>query len=532
MSRPPVALARLAGVVGGLIGLAVSDLVAWFIAPAAAPLAAVGSAIIDLLPAPLVNFGKETLGTADKPVLLIIITAGVLVLCGLGGQLELRRRFFGGIVFGAVALIGIAAALSRPPFDVLAVAPTLVGLAAGYLVMSALVNRLARVEAEGAQGPSTDSEIEVVGPSTSSGRDQREVGRRSFLRLTVLVGAGAFVAAAAGRLLVGAAAKISEARSKIVLPPPKIPGTPVPAGANFAVQGLSPYVTPNDDFYRIDTALQVPVIDPADWSLKVTGMVEREVTITFDELLARPLVEHVTTLTCVSNYVGGDLVGNASWLGFPIRDLLAEAKPTAGADMVLSRSHDGWTAGTPLAVLTDPKRESMLAVGMNGEPLPVDHGFPVRMVVPGLYGYVSATKWVTELKVTTFAADQGYWTPLGWSALGPIKLSSRIDVPGGGDAVNQGRVTVAGVAWAQHTGISKVQVRVDDGDWADAELAETTGPDTWRQWRYRWDADAGNHRLTVRATDADGRAQVEDVAEPAPDGATGLHEIDVTVRPA
>ena len=530
MPRPPIALARTAGVVAGLVGIAVSDLVAWFLAPAAAPLAAVGSAIIDLLPAPLVNFGKDVLGTADKPVLVVLVAAGVLVLCGLGGQLELRRRFLGAVVFGVVAVIGVAAVLSRPPFDLVAVVPTLVGLAAGYVVLSMLINRLARVAPTGPvpeqnMGPTADPAAVRAGAPAA-------IDRRAFLRTTVLVGALAVVGAAAGRMLVGAAARINEVRARIQLPRPAVPAPPVPAGADLKVAGLSPYLTPNDDFYRIDTALQVPVIDPDDWSLRITGMVDRPVTISYAELLQRPLVEHLTTLTCVSNYVGGDLVGNARWLGFPIRDLLAEAGPQPGADMVLSRSHDGWTAGTPLDALTDPGRQALLAVGMNGEPLPVDHGFPVRMVVPGLYGYVSATKWVVELELTTFAADQGYWTPLGWSALGPIKLASRIDVPQGSEGVTQGPVTVAGVAWAQHTGISKVQIRVDDGEWADADLATTAGPDTWRQWRYRWDAPGGSHRLSVRAFDAEGRAQVEDEAAPAPNGATGLHTIEVTVRPA
>jgi DMSO/TMAO reductase YedYZ molybdopterin-dependent catalytic subunit len=288
-------------------------------------------------------------------------------------------------------------------------------------------------------------------------------------------------------------------------------------------------VSPNDDFYRIDTALQVPVIDPARWTLKITGMVQNPIQINYAELTAKPLVEHMTTLTCVSNYIGGDLAGNALWLGYPIRELLAQAKPLEGADMVLSTSDDGWTASTPLSVLTDPQREALLAVGMNGEPLPIEHGFPVRMVVPGLYGYVSATKWVTELKVTTYAKDEAYWTPLGWSARGPIKLASRIDVPRM-STINGGTVVVAGVAWAQHTGISAVEVQVDQNAWQRAELAETVGPDTWRQWRYEWAATPGSHTLTVRATDANGNLQTAKVAPPMPDGATGYHSIQVKVR--
>jgi DMSO/TMAO reductase YedYZ molybdopterin-dependent catalytic subunit len=303
----------------------------------------------------------------------------------------------------------------------------------------------------------------------------------------------------------------------------------VPPGADLHIEGLTPYVTANEDFYRIDTALQVPVVDPATWSLRITGMVQNPIQINYAELTAKPLVEHMTTLTCVSNEVGGDLAGNALWLGYPVRELLAEAKPLAGADMVLSKSHDGWTASTPLSALTDPHREALLAIGMNGEPLPIEHGFPVRMVVPGLYGFVSATKWVTSLRVTTYAEEQAYWTPLGWSPKGPIKLASRIDVPRK-STVDAGMVVVAGVAWAQHTGISAVEVQVDQGAWQPAQLAETVGPDTWRQWKYEWPATSGTHTLTVRATDANGQLQTAQQAPSMPDGATGYHSIRVKVR--
>jgi DMSO/TMAO reductase YedYZ molybdopterin-dependent catalytic subunit len=313
------------------------------------------------------------------------------------------------------------------------------------------------------------------------------------------------------------------------LPAPAKPAPPVPAGAELGLPELTPYVTDNDSFYRIDTALQVPVIDPANWSLRITGMVANPFEIDYATLSAKPLVEHMVTLTCVSNEVGGNLAGNALWLGYPIRELLAEARPQQGADMVLSTSDDGWTASTPLEVLTDSDRQALLAIGMNGAPLPLEHGFPVRMVVPGLYGYVSATKWVTELKVTTFAADSGYWTPLGWSARGPIKIASRIDRPGG-RTIEEGLVTVAGVAWAQHTGIAGVEVQIDQDSWQPAQLAEVVGPDTWRQWKFDWTATAGEHTITVRATDADGKLQIADFAPPAPDGATGYHQVQVRVR--
>ena len=509
-TRSQTTWAAVCGIVAGVAGIGISDLGAWLVSPAGSPLAAVGSVIIGLLPAGMVNFGKETLGTADKPILIVIVALGVLALAALGGVAELRRKGAGAAVFALVAVIGLVAVGLGSGATVSAYVPTVVGLLLGFMLLSTLVTRLRRWQPARAQ----------VGPA--------DPARRGFLVATSVFGVLAAAALVGGRVLVGAANRVSAARTGLRLPAPATPAPPVPAGADLGIKDLSPYLTPNADFYRIDTALQVPVIDPAKWSLSVVGMVEQEVSMTFEELLGQPLVEHVATLTCVSNEVGGNLVGNATWLGYPIRELLARAKPLAGADMVLSTSEDGFTAGTPLDVLTDPNRECLLAVGMNGEPLPLEHGFPVRMVVPGLYGYVSATKWVVELKVTTFAEDEGYWTPLGWSARGPVKLASRIDVPGGD--VDAGTVAVAGVAWAQHIGVGGVEVQVDDGPWNRADLAETTGPDTWRQWRYAWAATSGKHRLAVRATDAKGALQVAAEAPPAPNGATGYHSVSVTVR--
>jgi DMSO/TMAO reductase YedYZ molybdopterin-dependent catalytic subunit len=292
---------------------------------------------------------------------------------------------------------------------------------------------------------------------------------------------------------------------------------------------VTPFIVPNEDFYRIDTAFVVPQLDTATWSVRVWGEVEQEVTMDWATLLKQPLEQHLVTLTCVSNEVGGDLAGNAMWTGWPVRNLLAMARPKAGADMVLSRSSDGFTAGTPLEALTDD-RNALLAVAMNGQALPFEHGFPVRLVVPGLYGYVSATKWLTELKVTRFSVDEGYWTPRGWSAKGPIKTASRIDVPRAGRGVKAGTVAVAGVAWAQHIGIDRVEVQVDGGAWQPARLAETVGPDTWRQWVFDWDAASGNHTLSVRATDTNGDLQVAASAPPAPDGATGWHSVAVAIE--
>jgi DMSO/TMAO reductase YedYZ molybdopterin-dependent catalytic subunit len=355
------------------------------------------------------------------------------------------------------------------------------------------------------------------------------VDRRRFLVATGVTAVGAVVAGVVARSMNAAASAVTAAREAITLPAAATPAPAAPAGAERGHDGLASYITPNDEFYRIDTALQVPSVDASTWSLKITGMVEEEIELSWNDLVALPLEEHPVTLACVSNEVGGGLIGNALWLGYPIRELLARAKPLPGADMVLSRSIDGFTAGTPLEVLQDPDRVGILAVGMNGEPLPVEHGFPVRVVVAGLYGYVSATKWVTELQLTTFDESEGYWTPRGWSALGPVKTESRIDVPRVGASIAAGTVPIAGVAWAQHTGIEKVEVRVDDGPWADARLADTAGIDTWVQWVYDWDATSGDHTVSVRATDRSGYTQTSDEAPPAPDGASGWHTRTLTV---
>jgi DMSO/TMAO reductase YedYZ molybdopterin-dependent catalytic subunit len=321
--------------------------------------------------------------------------------------------------------------------------------------------------------------------------------------------------------------EVVAARAGLTLPTPASPAPAVPAAAELNLPRLAPFVTPNADFYRIDTALVVPQVDPAGWTLRIHGRVRNPVTLTFDDLMARPMVERWVTLACVSNEVGGDLIGNARWLGVPIKELLDEAQPLDGADQVVGRSVDGFTCGAPTALLRDG-RDALLAVGMNGEPLPLEHGFPVRMVVPGLYGYVSACKWVVELELTSFADFDQYWIPRGWSAQAPIKTESRIDTPRG--SVPAGQVTVAGVAWAQHRGVRRVEVRVDRGPWQEARLADTVSIDTWRQWSWRWDATPGDHVLQVRATDADGVAQVEAVADPAPNGASGWHSVSVTVR--
>lgn len=352
--------------------------------------------------------------------------------------------------------------------------------------------------------------------------------RRGFFILTGIVAASAVVVGLGARALNATTASIRQIRDALRLPSPRTT-VPVPQGAELDIDGISPLFTPNADFYRVDTALSVPTVDPNTWRLVVDGMVDKRVELSFDDLIALGLDEYVITLTCVSNEVGGDLVGNARWLGVPVRTVLAAAGVQSGADMVLSRSVDGFTASTPLESLTDPGVDAIFAVAMNGEPLPLEHGFPVRMVVPGLYGYVSATKWVEELKVTTFAADTAYWTPRGYSERAPIKFSSRVDTPKIGKPVAAGKVPIAGMAWAQGVGISAVEVSIDNGEWQRATLSSPINKDTWVQWMLEWDATPGSHYIAVRAINAAGELQIEESAPIAPDGSSGWQRTLVTV---
>jgi len=521
-------LAALAGLAAVLAGFGLAELVAGLIAPGASPVLVVGALLIDLAPAWVKELVISLFGTGDKVALVVFIAVVAAALAALAGILEYRRPPFGRYVIVAAGLVALAAALTRAgasPFD--AVPPVLAMLVAA-LVLSMLTRRLhaSRAPAEAAAAASANTGRPAsVTPAAAS---RAALDRRRFLAYTGVSAGVGVLAALGGQLLTAGSRAADAARALFTLPAATVPGAAIPAGASFAVDGLTPIITPNAEFYRIDTALSVPRVDPSTWTLKITGMVENEVEIDFAELLALPLEESTTTLACVSNYVGGDLIGNAVWLGYPIRELLARAKPSADADMVLSRSQDGWTASTPIEALTD-ERNSILAVGMNGDPLPLEHGYPVRMVVPGLYGYVSATKWVTELVVTRFDQETAYWSTRGWSEKGPVKLSSRVDVPRENATVAAGTVTVAGVAWSQHVGISAVDVQVDDGDWASATLADAISVDTWRQWRWDWDAPSGSHTIRVRATDANGLVQTSKLADVAPDGATGLHEISVSV---
>jgi DMSO/TMAO reductase YedYZ molybdopterin-dependent catalytic subunit len=353
--------------------------------------------------------------------------------------------------------------------------------------------------------------------------------RRSFLVTAGVTAAAAVIGEVGGRSL-ATRKNVSAARSAVRLPRAAVPARALPAGVNLPVPGISPFITPNGSFYRVDTALLIPQVDPSNWQLRIHGMVQREIVLTFDELLKQPLIEDYVTLCCVSNPVGGPYIGNAKWLGASYGDLIRKAGPLAGADQLFCTSVDGFTSGTPLATVLDAGRESLIAVAMNGTVLPTAHGFPVRLVVPGLYGYVSACKWVVDIEVTTFAKAVAYWVPLGWSQQGPVKTESRIDVPGAGSGpVRAGKVPVAGVAWAQHKGIEAVEVRVDRGAWQQATLAAVPGLDTWRQWVYEWDATAGNHLIEARATDKTGYTQTAVSAPVAPNGASGYPSVQVSV---
>ena len=508
--------AAVVGLLAAISTLAVAEVAALVLAPASSPLLAVGSLVIDLVPAWLKEFVIALFGTGDKVALLVTLAVVVAVLAAVVGVLEYRRPPFGIAGLVAVGAIATVAVTTRAESTALWAVPTVLGMVVGVLVLRLATDRLHRWAAAETSAPREFSDAGV--------------SRRGFVTFVIGTAAASVVVGVAARAMNAGTNAVNAVRTALKLPAPAVAAPAIPAGAELDIAGLPPLVSPNADFYRIDTALQVPVINADDWKLRITGMVENEIEVTFAELLALPLVETYVTLMCVSNEVGGYLTGNAKWLGYPIRELLARAKPTSGADVVLSTSQDGFTATTPLEVLEDTARNSLLAVGMNGEALPLEHGYPVRMVVPGLYGYVSATKWVVELKVSTFAKESAYWTDRGWSARGPVKTSSRIDVPSFGASLQPGKVAIAGVAWAQHVGIERVEVRVDTEPWQEATLAEAISADTWRQWFIEWDATSGDHTLEVRATDATGFTQTEKRVDVVPDGAEGWHTIQVRVE--
>nr|WP_246283756.1 molybdopterin-dependent oxidoreductase [Nocardioides perillae] len=485
------------------------------------PVVAVAEALVRLTPGPVAEAAIGGLGSASKPLLLAGMGAALLLVFAFAGRRQRRAWWQPLLVWLALGAIGAAAVLSAPVATVPDLVPVLVGVVTWLFALSLLTTPLARLERIAVPRVGAGAE---PGPEDSRRATARAATRRAFLVRAGVVAAGAVVVGAAGRLVGRPRRAVEQTRRLLRLP---ITRPDVPDAALVGLEGVTPWQTPLPEFYLIHTAIVVPTIDPEQWELRIHGMVDREVRLTYADLLAREVTEQWVTLTCVSNPVGGDLVGNAWWSGVRLAGLLAEAGVQPGADAVLQTSADGWTCSTPLDALTDD-RGAMLAVGMDGAPLPIEHGFPVRTVVPGLYGYVSATKWVVDLEVTRFADVAAYWTQRGWGERGPVKTSSRVDVPRSGAEVPAGDVRCGGVAWAQGTGIAAVEVALDGGAWQPAEIASPPTDDTWVQWAATVEVEPGEHVLRVRATDKSGAVQTGVVRDVLPDGATGWHEVDFT----
>jgi DMSO/TMAO reductase YedYZ molybdopterin-dependent catalytic subunit len=522
------AAAALAGLLAAAVALGVGELAAGLVGPRASPVVAVGDRVIPLVPEPVTQFAIETFGNRDKAVLvggtLLVVAVAALGL----GVAALRRRSVGVAGVALLGVLGALAAATGPAGGPLDALPSLLGAAAG---IGALLLLLAPLTAPPTgPGPATGPAFgeRLRGALAAGDRKGDGLDRRRFVLTGGAALGTAVVAGGVGRLLLRRL-DISGARADLVLPGPASPAAPLPPGADLAaeVEGLTPLVTANRDFYRVDTALTVPQVRPADHRLTVSGLVDTPRTYTLDDLLGRgDLIERDVTLTCVSNEVGGGLAGTARWLGVPLGAFLREHGVSPRSDQLVCRSVDGMTIGAPTRSALDVE-DAMLAVGMNGEPLPVEHGFPVRMLIPGLYGYVSACKWLTAIEATTFAASAAYWVQRGWAAEGPIRVASRIDTPAPLRRFPAGRRAVAGIAWAQTRGIAAVDVRVDDGDWLPARLSPQVDADVWRQWVLPYDFAPGSYLLTVRATTGDGEVQTADRADPFPSGATGLHSVRV-----
>jgi DMSO/TMAO reductase YedYZ molybdopterin-dependent catalytic subunit len=506
-SRAPIGW--LVGVLSAAVALGVGELTAVFFRTAAAPVIAVGNGLIVLTPESWKRPAISSVGTDDKPLLILGILIAVGILGAAIGAVAVQHLGAGLLGVAALGGFGVFCAVVAKGSHSSDVVPTIVGTlvsagALAYLVR--LVDRWSSADQDDAIRIGTD--------------------RRTFVFGALATGALAAAAGFGGRAAQHARFDLSAARRRTTLPSATGEAATQPS-ADLGRSGV-PWATPNSDFYRIDTALTVPQIDPDKWRLRIHGMVEHELTLTFEQLRARPMIDRWITLCCVSNPVGGPLVSNALFRGTRLADLLREAGLSPDADQLLLGSYDGYTFGAPAAVVMDG-RDALLAIGMNGEPLPFEHGFPVRTVVPGLYGYVSACKWIVDIEATTFAAHQAYWVQGGWAAHPSIELMSRIDTPRRDASVQVGRsVAIAGVAWDQHVGVSRVEVQVDDTKWQRAVLADVPSTDTWRQWYLPWTPEsAGDHTLRVRAFDARGRVQTAAGQGPFPAGATGLHSITV-----
>jgi DMSO/TMAO reductase YedYZ molybdopterin-dependent catalytic subunit len=508
--------------------LAAAEVPAYFTGQATAPVDAVGSAVISLTPASVKEFMIAHVGTNDKPLLIIGVLVVLVLLAIAAGRLALRSLRGGITLVVIIGVVGAIAAVTRPGSGALSLLPSIVGTVAAISVMDWLVGLYQR---DSSAQPVPGGAPAQAGPGQTgpgqTGPGQTGQSRRRFLIASAGTAASAALVGLGAGKLASEKYAVTTARSAVRIPrPAQLAATP--AGLHPDVPGLSPFFTPNSSFYRVDTALALPQVDPSAWTLRITGMVDHPVEISYDQLLRRTLEEHDMTLSCVSNPVGGPYVGNARWVGTLLAPLLREAGVRSGANQLLATSADGMTVGTPLESVLDG-RAALLAVAMNGQPLPVQHGFPCRVLVPGFYGYSSACKWVTELMVTTYQARAAYWVQQGYAQIGTMKIASRIDVPGSSARVAAGTVKVAGIAWATHRGIEAVEVRVDNGAWHQASIAAQDTPDTWRQWTYDWQAQPGNHTLQVRAVDDSGLVQTGAQEQPFPSGATGYHTISVTV---
>jgi DMSO/TMAO reductase YedYZ molybdopterin-dependent catalytic subunit len=516
--RLPVPVAALIGVLALAAALAAGHLVAGFVGLNASPYLAVGNSAIDLTPVGLKDYAVRTFGTYDKVVLLAGMAVVLVVLAAVAGVLSRRGPLPGLVVIGLFGFIGIVAVHHRPDLGQIALLAPVASLVAGVLAFRWL-HGLARRRAGGTRARNAETPARTAqapGPN-----------RRSFLVAGAGVAVGAGVAGVAGQLI-GSTKDAESSRAAVGRLVPVRTAPAIPADADFRKLGTPPFITPNPDFYRVDTALVVPQLRTEDWRLRIHGMVERELTFGYSDIRNRPLTERTITMTCVSNEVGGPYVSTANFIGVDLSDLLRAAGVRPGAEQLFSTSVDGWTSGTPVSAALDPDRGAMLALGMNGEPLPIEHGFPARMVIPGLYGYVSATKWVTDLEVTTWRDRRAYWLNRGWGEQAPIKTESRIDMPRGFAGMPAGKVMTAGIAWAQHTGIDKVEVRVDQGPWQAATLSAEVNDDTWRMWWAQVDVPSGTHQISSRATDRSGYTQTQQRAGTVPDGATGWHTVTFT----
>jgi DMSO/TMAO reductase YedYZ molybdopterin-dependent catalytic subunit len=495
----------LAGLAAGAAGLGTSYFVAMAMTLKESPVVAVADLVIRLTPGWLAHYLIEQVGRNDKPLLLVGIFVVLALVFAWAGRLARRSWWAPVIVYAVLTVLGVVAVSQQRGASNVDLVPVAVGFVTWLVALSLLTEPLRRLDLVVHHVP-TPHEVDVLEPVPPGDHT-----RRGFLIRTGIFAAGAAALSAAGRVVGRGRRHVEES--------PR-----VPAAARNGVEGITPWQTSNAHFYRIDTAIVVPAIEPKDWTLRIHGLVDRELLLTYSDLLKRRFTEGWITLNCVSNPVGGNLIGNAWWSGVRLADLLDQAGPLPGADAVLQTSDDGWTCGTPLSVLTDD-RNAMLAVAMNGSPLPLEHGFPVRTLVPGLYGYVSACKWVVDMEVTSFDKISAYWTERGWAELGPVKMSSRIDVPRRDDEIGAGETRVGGVAWSQHTGISAVEVSLDGGAWQSAELGNAETVDSWAQWSTKLTVERGDHTLRVRATDDDGLVQTGAVADVLPDGATGWHEV-------